>query len=113
MMRENGIGDATINEKINQIKAEALGAGIENLLKEQNITESKARIGKMIQELAQGWEALSIQERNVKVAEKLAEISGGKLTLEKQQTVLRMVESMMSRLMPAPSTILSQIKPAL
>ena len=113
MMRENNINDATIEEKINQIKAESVGAAIENSLKEQQITTNKAQISKWIMEIAQQWQKLSLDERNTVVSEKLAGIAGQKLTLEKQRTIIKMVESLMGRLMPAAGTVISQLKPAL
>lgn len=65
----NKIDRATTQEQISKIKAESVGAWISNRLSEQGIVESKARVSKMVEDVAQGWQKLRIEERNTKVNE--------------------------------------------
>lgn len=111
--RQNDIDAKTKQEKIDMIKTELAGMLIQNELQKQQITASKQQIMAMWAEIAQKTIGLSQTERQTVVQEKLAEISGGKLTLEKQQTMMRMVETIMNRLMPSATTVLNAIKPAL
>lgn len=73
---ENNINSSVIDEKIKIVQNEAVKGVLENvLLKSQNenvkqmTEESKARINKMTEDIAQGWENLSIQEKQTKLKE--------------------------------------------
>lgn len=76
---ERQISDATVQDEIKKVKEEAIGAALTNeLLKEdakltkEQQKEIKARINKMAEDIAQGWQRLSIEEKRAKI-QKFAE----------------------------------------
>lgn len=80
MENEKLISDETRDEKIKIIESELVGMGLRNILTKAGITKTEAEIkqiyaniDKISQELAMGWQSLSLDERNTKVAEMLGE----------------------------------------
>lgn len=74
--RQEFISRATMNSKVDIIRAEAIGALLTNeltktnvLKTEQDIKHSRADIIKMTTELAQGWQQLSNDQRKIKIQE--------------------------------------------
>lgn len=72
--RESFIQKATLNQKIDIIRAEAIGAAIKNALAENQITLNKAQIQKWTAEISQGLTNLDRQERELTVKRFEAEI---------------------------------------
>ena len=73
---ENKINSSVINEKIKIVQNEAVKGVLENaLLKTQNenvkqmTAESKARINKMTEDIAQGWGNLAVAEKQARLKE--------------------------------------------
>ena len=73
---ENKINSSVINEKIKIVQNEAVKGVLENaLLKTQNVNlmqmtaESKARINKMSEDIAQGWGHLAVSEKQTRLKE--------------------------------------------
>ena len=78
---QTGLDRATVLQKAEQIKQEAIGAQLRNLLTKartgattQSVVESKARIKQMkaetdkwAAEIAQGWKGLSIQDKRLRL----------------------------------------------
>ena len=71
---EASVSTNVINDRIKQIRNEAIGSGIDNILKEADINlrygqekEIKARIQKMSEGIAQGWEALDQNQQKIEI----------------------------------------------
>lgn len=74
--KEGGIIASTWEQQVDKIKAEAIGAALDNELKRagvakinSDISVNNAQIQKWVQEVKQGWSKLSLDERNTKVNE--------------------------------------------
>lgn len=65
--RESFIQKATVNDKIDIIKSEAIGAGLRNSLTQANINATEEQIKKWTAEIAQNWWNLDRQERELKL----------------------------------------------
>ena len=61
------ISSKTLQDKINIIKAEAVGAVLKNALTESQVNATEAQIKKWAQEISQGWEGLDQKDREIKI----------------------------------------------
>ena len=75
LTNEKDISDATKQDKIDTIHANLIGLGIANELKKQQIQLTKEQTKQIVQNIAQGWKALSIQEKNALINLKNSEIA--------------------------------------
>lgn len=73
-MANGNVDQETQNSKIDILKQEALGKVLENIMTDtqtknvkQSTEESKARVSKMAQDVAQGWQGLSIKMKEARV----------------------------------------------
>ncbi|AXH73066.1 MAG: DNA pilot protein [Microviridae sp.] len=71
---QNAIDKATVQNKISQVEAELAGSLVRNELAkaqiintQQSTEESKAKINKMIQDVAQGWQTLNNEGQKIKI----------------------------------------------
>lgn len=80
--QNTGITADTRDATVSKMQAEAVGAILQNILigaktnaTQQEITESKARVSKMTQDVMQGWQQLSLNEKRMKVEGVMNEFS--------------------------------------
>ncbi|AXH78069.1 MAG: DNA pilot protein [Microviridae sp.] len=76
-----GLDRATVLQKAELIKQQAIGASLQNILTENQTQEVKSKIAanyaqiqKWSQEIAQGWKELSIKEKTMKVEALMKEV---------------------------------------
>jgi len=60
----NEINEATKDEKIKMVEGELVGLGLANELKREQIQMTDQQTKKMVQDIAQGWKELNIQQQN-------------------------------------------------
>lgn len=84
MERENMIGKATQWAIIDEIRAKAIGQALQNSLTIQQTEQSKEQVKKWAQEIAQGWEGLSLRNKELKVDAIMKEVQQ---TYEGRQTL--------------------------
>lgn len=74
---ENKISDETVNDRIRQIKEEAIGANLENAIKRSGNEVNEARVKEIAANIMQRWEQLKLQGKNIEATienmEKLTE----------------------------------------
>lgn len=68
---EKKISDATISENISRIKAEALGAILDNTLKQENISKTREEIKSVAQHLMIDWDKLSNDNKRIEISKQL------------------------------------------
>lgn len=59
------IDERTYNERVQQIKAESIGAMLENQIKGTNVNLNKARIKEIAENITQRWEQLRLQGQSI------------------------------------------------
>lgn len=64
LTNEREISDATKDEKVHLVEGELIGLGLANELKRAGIALTEEQTKKVTADVAQGWKALSIQDRN-------------------------------------------------
>lgn len=79
---ENKINKEVVDEKIKIIENEAIGGELRNILTKVQTTntkqmteESKSRINKMVEDIAQGWKGLELNEKQRKIEEFKADLT--------------------------------------
>lgn len=64
----------TADDEVALVKAERIGQELQNLGTAQNTAESQARVSKMAEDVAQGWQSLSNEAKKIKIQEFEAEL---------------------------------------
>ena len=67
------MSEETQRDAINKIKNEAIGVGIENILKEAQIGKTRTETNAIINEVKQKWEQIKQGWKNLDIAEKQRE----------------------------------------
>lgn len=62
------ISEKTLDERVQQIKSESIGAMIENELKRSNINVNKARVHQISEQLVQTWENIRLQDKGIEAS---------------------------------------------
>jgi len=69
------ISQATQQDEIKRIRAEAVGAGIENIVMQQGLKLSNAQIQKIGADIMQGWRKLEIEQQNATTGKRFANVA--------------------------------------
>ena len=78
------VAEETQRAAINKFKLEAIGVGIDNILKEAQIGKTRTETNAIINEVKQKWEQIQQGWKNLNIAEKLNKINEFKTTIDAQ-----------------------------
>ena len=78
------MSEETQRDVINKIKKEAIGIGIENILKEAQIGKTRTETNAIINEVKQKWEQIRQGWKNLDIAEKQNKINKFRATIDAQ-----------------------------
>ena len=78
------VSEETQRDAINKIKKEAIGVGIENILKEAQVGKTRSETNAIIEGVKQKWEHIKQGWKNLDIAEKQNKINEFRATIDAQ-----------------------------